>query len=1403
MPIAGQAPLVTILGAKDQTLTYQSLLLCELTWSDGSTLFLSSENLDATTGGFPYNGNDYLPRISQQTLGALQSVSDNGIIQLPSITINMADADGFLWNEFELVKGFKGAKLVLKLVFWDPDTTTFSNDYQIKFVGVCNAPDTDESYMTMVVTNIIQLPNFNLPTTSIQQICPNNFPTTHAQRVAAALDPSSQFFACGYSPDVNNSDGPGGTAAAVGNNDSSNMGQPFTQCSYTWQDCIARLGNAALPTTTSNPQTNPVQIMADQSGRKTGRFSGIRWFPPNSWRGVAYISGNQSNGIDDANQTKYTDYFPMVYGTQFVQPPIMNVVGDPNGTSFEVVLCVGQIATTGANAGPIQMVLVNDIIVPYIASSPDPTQLAWSWVSLGNRDGNVNPSPVYNGQGDPYGSLACIAIRVPIQVQSSNSLPNVQVLMSGPQIRVWNSADPTDFTYAFTQNPAWIILDILTYCGLTIDNVDLQSFVDAAKVADVSVTYTDLTGTAQQHPRYQTGITLRNRRPASEIITNMLNAFKAMLAPNGGISTSTTGKIQLYIKQTLADQQPVPFDGIGVNPAGGNDLTPYSSASGDDSGGSITTLPGYVAYHFDESNILRVGDRSTPSTFKIEQRKIRDTPNRLTISFQDEDNNYVTDSVTIVDSLDIGRTGQQVSGSAVAGEGILNFDQAKRSIQCQMAEQYRGNPRSGIGDGSDSNDNDSGGTWLISFDASYRAVHLRVGHIISISMAKYQLVKQPFRVLSIAPSANWERATLRAQWHEDDWYLDSYGQSPDPILQAAGKVLLARPPFGWLPDVEAPMGGDALFDPTDKSFAIAQLYSVDAAQNPLLSLQVQGYLPINGFSNKSAPPFAPSATFDISGGMVAGGQTYWLALCAVDSGGNLSTPSNPIASVVAPASGGGVLTLVNIYWPGESAGYALYGGQNPNRLSLQSSSTGTPDNVSISTFKVSDQAMPDVQFDHLELQVRKVWHSGVFGSEITVVGTTTLKVDASGFTTNQWAGRSLSVIGQLNSSGNLPIWDLPVTANTSDTFTIGAVTDMTTMLHPGDVVVMRAYANISSANTIGDSSFINAVNYYSPPVGVIGTSGSPIILELSTPYDGASGDEVFVKGVLGNTAANGITTIVVIDSLHIQLVGVTPNGDYSGGGTLQEITHGMRAHEEKSRIVIIIAGTGEGQQATIADNDETTLTINGQWGVIPDATSVFIIVDSTLLADLPSKSYVSYDATTLATLQVPVSNYAEQVLMVQVFTASAGGKQSMVFDSPFREIYVFGGPGNNAVDYYNATINAYVNLPLAVADDVSMHYIVRKAGTPLNYVGQLKTPCIGADTIVDIIIDKFDGSYTGTIFTSPLVIPAGSTDPTTPATAFIDNLHFDEQDVLTENVTQVGSTQPGQGLVATIKIQVD
>src|SRR5678815_2523541 len=88
------------------------------------------------------------------------------------------------------------------------------------------------------------------------------------------------------------------------------------------------------------------------------------------------------------------------------------------------------------------------------------------------------------------------------------------------------------------------------------EEVDLFSWGAAAAFCDALITYTDLTGNTASHPRYSVEFAIEQRVSIQQIVQQILQSFDAQIVPN-----SDTGLLQLFIRQTLADQQPAPVAG--------------------------------------------------------------------------------------------------------------------------------------------------------------------------------------------------------------------------------------------------------------------------------------------------------------------------------------------------------------------------------------------------------------------------------------------------------------------------------------------------------------------------------------------------------------------------------------------------------------------------------------------------------------------------------------------------------------------------------------------------------------------------------------------------------------------------------------------------------------------------
>ena len=162
---------------------------------------------DLTPSGFQYNGNSYLPRILNQDMAAFQLVSQQGISVPPTVSLKLADADKLLWG-YEMSIGFRGAVLNIRFVFWNVGTGSFSADSVVYGPFLCSAAsNVDDTSLTIPAGSKLNMEQIQAPFIHIQQTCPWSFPATAAQRLDGATNDLSDFWQCGYSPDVSSGQG--------------------------------------------------------------------------------------------------------------------------------------------------------------------------------------------------------------------------------------------------------------------------------------------------------------------------------------------------------------------------------------------------------------------------------------------------------------------------------------------------------------------------------------------------------------------------------------------------------------------------------------------------------------------------------------------------------------------------------------------------------------------------------------------------------------------------------------------------------------------------------------------------------------------------------------------------------------------------------------------------------------------------------------------------------------------------------------------------------------------------------------------------------------------------------------------------------------------------------------------
>src|SRR5260370_6689163 len=433
---------------------------------------------------------------------------------------------------------------------------------------------------------------------------------------------------------------------------------------------------------------------------------------------------------------------------------------------MEVLLGLGDIQG-------VLTVLVNDVEIQAGVAGTNMTGTGWYNIpTLGPRSGAFDLDFLDgSGQpaGDPYGSRAYLSVVVPNRISNGTTLPKVTVLVQGLKLPVYG-ADGSHISDQFSGNTAWVLLDVLRRAGWSLSEIDVASFAAAAAYCDEQIAALDLYGNAIQLPRFQCNLVLQTRRAAGDLVRGVRNSSRLML------TYGANGALQLRVENSLALEMP-------AKPAWSNSTQPLEG--------------GWPSYEFGDgsngfSGLMRKS--SGEPSFRVYTRGIADTPNLLTVEFQDSLNEYQQDSFSLVDADDVSRCGQEVTHT-LSALGIPNFDQAAQMLKVNLDRSVRGNT-------------------YVEFETSVSAFGIRPVDLITVTYLKEGFNRQVFRVLKIAPGANHRTSTITAQIHDDSWYADSNGQ----VTSASG----GRRQGGAGIGVPSPLLGNVLDAQGDIQFGIEE-----------------------------------------------------------------------------------------------------------------------------------------------------------------------------------------------------------------------------------------------------------------------------------------------------------------------------------------------------------------------------------------------------------------------------------------------------------------------------------------------------------------------------------------------------------------------------------------------------
>ena len=1292
----------TIFELKEQAVTDTPLLLFDCVLRDGTSEHWS-------THGVAVGGTSYAARVLQHNIFELQAASDQGVDGIPKITITLANADSH-FSEIERELGIKGSKLTVKFLFYDLRNGAALTDVSVVFQGICNPPDEiREATFRVTATNRMNLQRLLLPQVRIQRRCPWAFPATDSQR-AEALDGASsgkysRYYRCGYS------------AGVTGGAGSMNGSTPYEDCGYTRGDCQAR--------------------------GMFRNFGGIEFVPP-AIQVRTYGDKNWHTSAVQANEARYNDFVPMVYGTAWYNPPVVFARNDGNLTRMEVLLGLGEIEG-------VLTVLVNDIEIPAGVAGTNMTGTGWYNIpTLGTRTGAFNLD-FLNGSGqpagDPYGSMAYLSVVVPNRINDGSTLPKVSVLVQGLKLPVYAS-DGTFSGEQFTSNPAWIVLDMLRRAGWAVSEIDITSFAAAAAYCDEAIPAVDVYGNDITLPRFQCNLVIQKRRSAGDVIRGVRNAARMVL------TYGTNGTLQLRVENTVAGEQ-------GAKPA-------WSNSSEQLNGG-------WPSYEFGDgstgiSGILRKAN-GEPS-LRLFSRTMADTPNRLSVEFQDSLNEYQQDSFSLADPDDVTLSGQEVS-QTLAALGIANFDQAARILKLNLDKSIRGNT-------------------YVEFQTSVKSFGIRPGDLITLTYLKEGFARQPFRVVKVAPGVNHRISTITAQIHDDSWYADSNGQ----VSSAGGSRRVGGAGVG----VPRPLVGSVLDDRGDIQFGVQESVITASDGTVRTNVSVDFVAPSVATADGPGIPMVSLVASVGGDGTLEGAQTLYYAVSAVDSAGNESPLSFVVRAVIG--NDGSSVTLTGLSFSPGTSGFHIYRGTTPAALFRVASNQAPAAQFTDNGLPKQLVAPSDPNFDHANFY----WRLELQGeTAATIHSPTTIGNDSLQMTANRYrsmivritrgrgAGQERAIAANTDTALTVtPQWD--VTPDSSSYWAVaengwqfGALSQAPPVQfeipnQSGETVeIMGRSANVNNVECAAELSTVTRWQ-----IGGGGVSDSDV---PPMPYfglgPGKQGGTVELSGVSFTDLTNTRTISAATLALHYwdELSGTQGLALASAVGSGDTVLNLTAAGSAAAGSFVQVDGEIMQVQASLNNGAQYQVT-RGMHGSPATAHSaqalVYPLLIKTAIASFPAAFFGSpYSGSWSYTINLPDARVAS----AELFVTNRQG------NSPLRGIYLTSTVDNGLRTLSGGQYSIQISGFLAVQQVAAPPLVVEASHAVRDVFAVVGTV---ADAPIALQL-SVDGATWCT-----LTIPAGSvTSPAVSGTA-VAALAVGAK--LTLSVMTVGQTYPGADLTVVVRL---
>jgi hypothetical protein len=966
------------------------VLLFDCTLTDGQVERWSTHN--AT-----WQGTAYSPRVVANSGFKIGLLADDGADWGNRMSVVLANTDGYV-THLHHTENLKGCTLLVSFAFLDPESGQIQSTPEAVFTGVGDAPE--ELTTTSARINFISrfsLQRIALPQTRIQENCPWSFPRNAAERAEAvnggAKGTYSRFYPCGYSADQ---------SGGCGNLDAN--GSPFCTCSGTKTDCAAR-----------------GMWQQDAKGNATSRFGGFQFLPATSLvRSAGSTQRFWSQAVDGRARTN--DAVPLVYGTVRYPTPVIWAWSDGNFLICEALV----------GAGPTQGVSrlwANGIELPLGVAGTDMSATGWYDVlTTGGRNGAFNPN-FKDSQGqpvsDPHGSLAVVSVHVPASLVSSNSLPTIEVLAQGGVLQRYDAQGKPLDTF-FTSNPAWILLDMLMRCGWQGSDVDIPSFASAAYLLDQLVTVSSETAPTVVEALAAFNCAVLDRKPAIDVIRGLRQGAELLLRLN------EQGQISVIVEGSLEAQQPT--------------QSVHTNATSPLNGG----WPSFEANDGSTSSCTILADQSSDIDLRLFCQPTSQTPNRLTVEYQDSRNDYQNGSLSLVDLDDVARAGSEIPG-IFRGLGIPSQSQAERVVSKELARSVDGN-------------------LFAEFSTTVKGLGMQPGDIIAITSSAHELSRAPFRVLRLSPGLNFETVTVLAQAHDDGWY--------------GGGDAVSSSSTGWPSTVNSgtpfPIAGYTYTAADGHAFNVSESSTslTDGGSNELLVVQFRP--PRQQVASLPAPGIGQSAAITAGGTLKADTKVLYYAVTALDSAGVESRVSQIIQVVTGSVETGFSVTLSGLAAPAGATALRIYRGESVFDLLYLSDIDASLQSWTDQGSDVSPMRPPDPRYEHADFY----WRAELTGRiPVDSVSNETLVVPDGGYETDQFAGSTLVVV-----SGSSKDWQTTVVSNTKTTFT--TVDPLPAGLAAGDSVVVTDSSWCLAGRSYCDQITFEAPNRAGLSIQIIGRSST-------------------------------------------------------------------------------------------------------------------------------------------------------------------------------------------------------------------------------------------------------------------------------------------------------------------------